>query len=165
MGSSVSFFAGHDDDVALREFAKSIGLILLHPYAPRMTEEKNQAAFDNPIQGGFFSFLSLDALHPRTNPPGELCEVIDPLIPYVRPYYAPPILVAGHLFWNTDVSELARQTKPYFQKLRRWVQSNWKMREEDGYYIGPQAQKILEEERARIAYLPPEVKVRTIVLD
>ncbi len=159
MVSTISFFAAHDDDVALREYAKSVGLTLLHPYAPKLSPQENDASFLNPIQGGFFSYLPLELLHPRAT--GELCEVVDPLISYVRPYYAAPSLVAGHLFQNTDLSDLAKQTKPHFQRLRMWIQANWEL-QEDGYFIGPDAMRILREENATLSYIPSDVTIKKV---
>jgi len=65
------------------------------------------------------------------------------------------------VIWYTDVKEFAKQTKPYFQKLRRWVRANWRRREEDGYYVGPHAERILQE-GAQIAYLPPDVTIKKV---
>ena len=161
----ILMFAGPEDDAAFRAFAKSIGLTLLNPHAYRMTPEENERAFDNPIQGGLFSFLPVEQLHRHPHPNIGLCDVLDPLIAYVRPNYAPPHLVAGQVIWETDVKAFARQTKPYFMKLRRWVQTNWTLREEDPYYIGPDAERILREENAKIAYLPPGVTIKKIVVE
>jgi len=161
MSSSILIFAGPADEAALRVHAFSIGLQLLHPFAASMTDIDIKKAFQNPIQGGFFSFLPLSDLHPVAERDGLLYDVIDPLIDYVRPHYIPPYLVAGQVLRNTDVPELAAQTKAYFLKLRKWVRENWRRREEDRYFIGPDAERILREEGARIAYLPPNVKVET----
>lgn len=165
MPGRILMFAGPKDDEAFRQHAESIGMLLLHPFAGRMTRKESKAAFENPQQGGLFSFLGLEDLHPDNHPSGCLCEVVDPLLPYFRPWYQPPYLVAGQVVWNTDVKELAQQTRPYFQKLRRWVQKNWKRRQEDKYYIGPDAQRILQEQEAQIAYMPPNVTTKSVILD
>lgn len=162
---TVLVFAGPKDDAAFRAFAKSIGLTLLHPHAYKMTAEENERAFDNPIQGGYFSFLPVEQLHRHPHPNIGFCEALDPLILYIRPSYRPPCLVAGHVVWCTDAKVFAPQTKPYFLKLRRWVQTNWKLREEDPYYIGPDAERILRDEDAKIAYLPPGVTIKTIFVE
>jgi hypothetical protein len=161
---SILMLAGPEDDVAFRAYAKSIGLTLLHPHAYRMTAEENERAFDDPKQGGHFSFLPVDRLHRHPHPNIGLCDALDPLISYVRPCYVPPHLIAGQVIWYTDVDEMARQTKPYFRKLRRWVEANWKLREEDGCFIGPQAERILQEQGAKVAYLPPDVKIKTVII-
>lgn len=159
---AILLFAGSEDDAALRAYAKSIGLALLHPHAYNMSPEENERAFDDPIQGGFFSFLPAEQLHRHPNPKIGLCEAVEPLILYIRPSYRPPYLVAGQIHWYRDVQALAERTKPYFQKLRRWVRANWRRREEDDYYVGPHAERILRDEKAQIAYLPPGVSVKTV---
>jgi hypothetical protein len=82
----------------------------------------------------------------------------------VRPSYAPPYLVAGHVFWDRDVKAFARQTLPYFIKLRRWVQANWKRRP-DRYFIGPEAERFVREEHAKTAYLPIGVSIKIVPVD
>lgn len=159
---NILIFAAPEDDAALRAYAKSIGLTLLHPHAYRMTADENERAFDDPIQGGHFSFLPVAQLHRPPNPNGGLCEVLDPLIRYIRPSHRPPYLVAGQIHWYTDVRAMAEQTKPYFQKLRRWVRANWRRREGDGYYVGPGAERLLAQENAQIAYVPPGVTVKMV---
>lgn len=156
-------FAGLEDDAVFRAHAKSIGLTLLHPHAYKMTPEENERAFDNPFQGGYFSFLPVQQLHRHPHPEIGLCEALDPLILYVRCGYDPPSLVASNVLWYTTVRELARQTEPYFMRLRRWVKASWRQREEDGYYIGPHAERILEEECAKVAYLPLGATVKRII--
>ena len=158
----ILIFASPEDDASLRIYAKSIGLILLHPHAYKMTAEENERAFDDPIQGGYFSFLPVDQLHCHPHPNIGLCEALDPLVLYIRPSYRPPYLVAGQIQWYTDVRSMADQTKPYFQKLRRWVQANWRRRDEDDYYVGPHADQILAKDKAQITYLPPGVSVKTV---
>lgn len=162
---SILIFAGPADDAALRHYAQSIGLTLLHPHAYRMSLEENERAFADPVQGGVFSFLPIDRLHRHPHPNIGLCEALDPLIRYVRPSYRPPYLVAGQVHWYTDSKEMARQTQPYFQKLRRWVQANWKRRDEDKYYIGPDAERILKQEKAELRYTPPGLATDTVRLD
>jgi hypothetical protein len=158
----ILIFAGLEDDLALRTYAQSLGLTLLHPHAFRMTAEENERAFDNPIQGGLFSFLPVQQLHRHPHPDIGFCEALDPLILYIRPSYRPPYLVAGQIHWYTDVRTMADQTKPYFQKLRRWVQTNWRRRDEDGYYVGPAAERLLVEGKAQATYLPPDVTVKQV---
>jgi hypothetical protein len=160
----VLIFAAPEDEIALRAYAKSIGLTLLHPHAYRMTAEENDRTFDDPVQGGLFSFLPASELHCHPHPNIGLCEALDPLILYVRPSYRHPYLIAGQIRWYTDVRRLAEQTKPYFQKLRRWVRANWRLREEDGYYEGPVAQRLLADGKAQPTYLPPGVGVKPVQL-
>ena len=165
MGSAILIFAGPEDDLALREYAGSIGLTLLHRYAHDLTAEENAKAFEDPSRGGWFSFLPVSSLGRHPHPAIGLCDVIDSLLHYIRPHYIHPYLVAGQVILNDDVRALADQTRPYFRKLRRWVQKNWRRREEDRYYIGPDAERILEIEGVRTAYLPPNTKFRTIIID
>jgi len=161
---SILLFAASDDDVSLRGFARSIGLSLLNPHAYRMTVAENERSFDNPAQGGYFSFMPVDTLHKHPHPNIGLCEALDPLILYIRPRYVNGLLIAGQLQHYTDVKAMAKQTKPYFQKLRKWVASNWRLRSEDDYYIGPHADGLLTNEGAITSYLPPHVSVEEVFI-
>lgn len=159
----ILMLAGSEDDAAFRAYAESIGLTLLHPHAYKMTFEENKRAFEIPEQGGCFSFLPVERLHRHPHPDIGLCHALDPLIPYIRPFYKPPHLIAGQVIWYRDVEAFARQTRPYFQKLWRWVQTNWQLRE-DGYLIGPHGGRILHG-GAKVAYMPPNVTTKTIIIE
>ena len=162
MGSVIVIFADRKDDLSLRGFANSIGLNLLHPMARKMTLSENEESFNDLTQGGFFSFLPAEKLHPYSEKKEYLCDVIDPLISYIRPYYQPPNLIAGQIHWKTDVKELARQTKPYFQKIKNWLKDNWIWDNVDKSFIGPEAEKLISSHDVNRAYLPPGHPIKTI---
>jgi hypothetical protein len=160
MGTSVMIFAGPKDDRALVEYAASLGLRLVPP----RLDQVGTVAFEEPSQGPFWylSFLPVENLHPYGNPPVKVGSATDPLIEFIRSYYEPPYLVAGRVYWSTDVPDLARQTKPHFTKLARWIRKHWKRRKEDGYYIGPDAQRLVEEGKAQPVYFPPGIEIKTL---
>ena len=81
---------------------------------------------------------------------------------FTRSYYEPPHLVAGRLHWSDDIPETSGKTKSYVSKLARWVQKTWRKREEDGYFIGPDAERLVSEKGAKLVYFPPDVKIETI---
>lgn len=157
MGSSIQFFAGPADDRALCDAARAIGLSLLTPWLDQL----DTADPDKPETGAFWylSTVPTAGLHPYGSPPVQVSDATDPLIELLRGYYVPPFLVAGRLYCSDDVPALSRQTKPYFSRLARWVRSNWKRRTEDGYYIGPEAMRLVAEDQAQVAYIPPGVEI------
>jgi len=163
MGSETIFFAGSEDDKALRNYAETIGLKLLHPMARKMTPTENEKSLNDLAQGGYFSFLPVEKLHPYNETEDVLCDVIDPLIFYMRPYPQPPYLISGRIRWNNDVKELAKQTKPYYSKLRKWIQSKWKKYEYKSF-IGPHAEMLVAEENAILSYMPPGFYIKRVEL-
>lgn len=157
MGSSIEFFAAPTDDRSLCEVARTLGLRLVTPWLDQLgtadTEEPSRGAF------WYLSFLPVGDLHPYGDPPVQVSDATDPLIEFLRSYYVPPFLVAGRLYWADDVPALSRRTKPYFLKLARWIKSNWARRADDGYYVGPEAMRLIVEDLAQTTYVAPGVEV------
>lgn len=114
MGSSVEFFAGPADDIALCAEVKNFGLHLVTPWLDQLgrvdPEQPSKGAF------WFLSFLPIEDLHPYGDPPVQISDATDPLIELLRSYYDPPFIIAGRLYWSDDVPALSRQTKPYYSK-------------------------------------------------
>jgi len=50
---------------------------------------------------------------------------IDPVLIYQRSFVRDGMLVLGHVQWPTDEPELARQTKPDYQMIVKWIRANW----------------------------------------
>jgi hypothetical protein len=84
------------------------------------------------------------------------------LINFTRSYYDPPYLIAGRLHWSDDVEEFGGLTRPYFRTLGSRVRRHWRRRPEDGFYIGPDAERLVREEGAQLAYMPPGTPIEII---
>lgn len=164
MGASIYYFAGPTDNHALSDYAQSLGLRI---YAP-LIDRPEISASEDPCCGPF-CFLSpvpKEELHPYGNPLG-ICDALDPLIEFWRASYrSPDLLVMGRLYCSDDgihSSDEARtlydKRKPFFAKLAKWIKSKWK-KLPTRQYIGPEAERLLES-GAKLAYLPPGVKIET----
>lgn len=163
MGSSVSFYCGPEDDQALREQAKSIGLDLVPAWLDKLDSYSDANAERNPFS--YLTFLPIDELHPYGKPPVNIGDAIDPLIEFLRAYYDPPYLVSGRIYWSTDVKSLAAKTKPYYTKLARWVRKNWTKRSDSSFYFGPQAARLVEEHGAKpVTFHPDKTKLQKIYI-
>jgi hypothetical protein len=158
MGLGVPFFAGPGDDHSLRLFIESQGLLLIPMRVDLdpalVTDARRYAAW-------FISFIPLMELHPYGKLPRVNCAT-DPLIELQRSYYDPPLLVAGRLYWSDDVREFRELTKPYFVRVAEWIQKHWQKREEDDFFIGPDALRLVSEEGAKLVYFPPDVQVEIV---
>lgn len=160
MGSSVSFYCGPEDTKALVEYAESLGLSLIGMTLDRLEVERD------PKRGPFcyLSFLNVGDLHPYGTPAINISDATDPLIELLRSYYDPPYLVSGRIYWSNDVPEFAKRTKPYFVKLKKWVQQNWAKRPDSAFYFGPEANLLVEEEGAEpVTFHPDKIKGEVIV--
>lgn len=160
MGSSIGFYCGRTDNAELTAFALSIGL---HIVPPRLDRE----SAGEPDENGPFCYLSTlprEALHPYGEPPVQIADVKDPLIRFMRGFYKDQYLVLGHMYWNNDVAALAGVTRPYFQKLARWIRQRW--RKPDGWvsYCGPEAFSLLERGAQTVNFLP-SIPIKTIVAE
>lgn len=158
MGKNVPYFAGPDDHSALMGQIEAIGMVVVPP-CPGLPDR----GADDPSKGPccLLSFLDPRELHPYGPSPQRVSEAVDPLLSFVRAYYAPPHLVAGCISWSDDSPELAKQTKPYFTRLRRWMDNNWRKRREDGYYVGPQADDLIAD-GAETLYFPPGTTIQEV---
>jgi hypothetical protein len=151
MGSTVGFFCGQDDNAALEGFAESIGLAVISPSVDK--------ALPGDAAEGPYCFLSAAPerdLHPYGKPAVRLSDARDPLMRFMRGYFKNPYLVAGHIYWSNDVPALAAQTKPYYQRLSKWIKENWILLPGGGFYVGPQAKMLLDKGAEMANDLPDE---------
>ena len=164
MRKDLCIFATPEDERALLEFARSIGLLLMPPRPGKMSTLELEAFSENPKGFGYFSFLPMRKLHLYGRPRVQISDATDPVIFYSRPSYRPPNLIAGQIRWKKDNPEFAKLTRPYYAKLWRWAEKHWRKRIEDGYFIGPEADKLAELEETQLYYLPPGVKIEKVVV-
>ena len=155
MSSSIGFVCGEQDDRDLLEHARSIGLYII---AGEIGHTVNPDASKWP--GCYLSLVPEDELHPYGDPPVKIADVIDPMLFLLRSYYQEPYLVFGHIQWNNDNKALGTQTKPAYQKLCRWIKSEWRKWEDT--YVGPQAQIHLDAGAEVVPVLPGTATFTTI---
>lgn len=166
MASSIYFFCGPEDYRELIQFVASIGLFVF-PVCPVDIDPATGEhwAKDNPQEAplGFLSFLPIDQLHPYGSPVGmKIDDTVDPMILFIFPYYQPPYLVAGSFQLSTD--KFSAQTQPYFRKLANWIRKHYRKRPEiKGFYFGPQADNLVDEEGAQaVGFIPGTLEIKTI---
>ena len=149
MGSNIGFYCGVSDNEALQEFSKSIGLYLMP-----MTMDNDLSA--DPAKGPFcfLSVVPMADLHPYGIPPVRLTDAKDPMLGFMRSYFANPYLVAGHIHWSNDVPALAVKTKPYYQKITKWIKQNWQPQPGGNFYLGPEAQSLISKGAQMVNVLP-----------
>lgn len=157
MGSSILFFSGRSDNDALQAFASSIGLSLVPLTLDRCVPE-------DPAAGPFcfLSVLPTDKLSPYGVDMVNVSDATDPLIGFLRSYCKGPYLVAGHIYWSNDVPELSKVTRPYYNKLVRWIKKEWEKYGE--IYIGPEARACLDKGAEMVNILPGSATLEVIEL-
>ena len=137
------------------DYAKSIGLYIVAPTLDKPV--------DTDPESGPFCFLSLvdkTELHPFGNPPVRITDAKDPVMRFMRAYFKNPYLVVGHIYWSNDVPTLASQTKPYYQKLARWIRKEWV--KYGDFYIGPEANCLIGKGAEKINVLPGTADVQVV---
>lgn len=149
------FFAGPEDDRRLCEYAASLGLSVLP-----MLWGREKPGDPKEYPACFLSALPSEKLHPYGNPP-VIGPATDPLLEFTRSYYTAPFLVAGRIYWSDDAELLAKETKGYFAKLSSWIKKRWHRRS-DGYFVGPDGERLLREGLAQVTYLPPGTRVEQV---
>ncbi|RUL78248.1 hypothetical protein [Dyella choica] len=149
MGRSIGFYCGSSDLEFLQRFSTSIGL---HILAPLIDRELSADPVDGPFC--YLSVVSGSELHPFGHPPVRLTDARDPLLAYMRAYFKNPYLVAGHIGWSDDVATLAVQTRPYFEKISRWMKKEWGRLPGGDYYVGPEARSLIDKGAQMINALP-----------
>jgi hypothetical protein len=157
MGSTIGFFCGHEDNAALQGFAESIGLEVI---APSIDKGLSGDAAEGPYC--FLSTVPRQDLHPYGKPALRLSDARDPLMRFMRGYFKSPYLVAGHIYWSNDVPTLASQTKPYYQKMSKWIKDNWVILPGGGFYVGPQAKALLDNGAEMVNDLPDQASFNII---
>ena len=155
MSSSIVIFSGATDLQALQEFAQSSGL---REQAMVFGTVVTSSAADGPYC--YLSPVAESELHPYGVPPTKITPARDPLLGFMRPYFTAPYLVCGHIQWSNDVPALAERTKPYYQRLARWIRKEWKKVGDS--YVGPEAAQLIEQGAQMVAALPGEADL-TIV--
>ena len=156
MTSQVVYFADPEENACLLEYAESIGLI---PVAPLLGREIDRI---NPASGPFIylSAVPIDELHPYGPEKNKITDAIDPILPLIRSYVDGHSLVAGNLMWVDDVPEVARFSKKYFGKLKRWIQRHFS-HIGNGIYKSDGA-GIMEASGMKLTSIPPSAKVEYI---
>ena len=155
MGSSVAFYCGDSDIAALQEYALSLGLNIVPPTLDIGVSE-------DPSEGPFcyLSVIPKDKLSPYGESAIKVSDATDPLIGFMRAYFKNPYLVLGHIYWSDDVPDLAKRTKPFYQKLVRWIQKEWG--KFGDFYIGPEAKSLFDKGAEMVNVLPNQANIEII---
>jgi Pentapeptide repeats (8 copies) len=158
MRRQLMFFAGPEDDRALRGYIEAAGLHLV----PECTNADPTRA-DEPRSRLLWtiSLLPPNKLHPRGSPPRINCFE-DPVIEFMPSYYDPPYLIAGRLWWPEARLEIRELTKPHFLKVAFWIRNNWHVRPMDGLCLGPDALRLVRDEGAQLVSVPPGIPLEII---
>jgi hypothetical protein len=149
MGGTIGIYCGASDDLALRKFGESIGLITI---SPRFDRELSEDAASGPYC--FFSTVSKLELHPYGDPPVTITDVKDPIMRFMRSYFKDPYLVAGHIHWSDDVRALSVKTRPHYQQISKWINKNWERLPGGRYYVGPEARSLINRGAEMVNVLP-----------
>jgi len=80
----------------------------------------------------------------------------------IRGYYDKPYLVSGYIRWN-DFPPWCTQSKPYFDKLYRWLRKNWIRYER--WYAGPQAIELANRPETIVRSFPPGVEIKRVAIE
>lgn len=163
MGSRILFVAGPEDQKALTDFIRGLGMHLIPPQADQ------QYSDDPTVLGGcWISLVPAEELHPwgkAGEPQVKYLDVIDPILSFTRSVYKPPYLRPGDIYWNNDVPALAAQTKSTFQSIARWVRKNWRKPEGDDWHFGPEAMRLVFEEGVKATHLLPDVALNRVPVE
>lgn len=154
LGRGIYFFADTTDNQQLCDYAASIGLHLYPPLADARELTSSDDPTDRPFC--FLSPVPKESLHPYGNP-RIIGTATDPLLEFLRSYHHGSHLVIGRIHWSDDVPDLAKETKPFFLMLTKWIQKHWE-KLPDGQYVGPNAKSRMDG-GAVCAQLPPELTV------
>lgn len=148
MSASISLFASLEDYQPLRDYALSLGLQLV----PLL---QGDSLPEDPAQKPFCYLSCVPESQLRTygKPPGY-SYALDPLLLFQRPYFQEPYLVAGFIQWSTDSKAHAVVTRPYYQKLSRWVRREWNTAPDSIAHIGPAASVLLARGARLVQQLP-----------
>lgn len=143
MAKTILLIAAPQDYEDLMAFCSELGLHTL----PMSLGKSVALPAEGPVC--FLGFAKESELHPYGSPPVRISDVKDPLLLFVRPYYAPPYLTDGQISLNEDNKAVSEQIRPAFEKIRRWVKKNWHKTEEFASYIGPEAVSLLGSKAAQ----------------
>jgi hypothetical protein len=154
MGSSISFYGSEGDCRSLEAHAITLGLRLIAPLAGKTPPT---LAKDGPYC--YLSMRAVDELHPYGTPL-RYTHVKDPLLTFMRPYYADPYLVLGHIHRCTDVASIASLTDLPFRSIKRWVKANWA--KYGDLYLGPEAASLIAQGAQMVNVLPGTASFRVV---
>lgn len=163
----IHFYAGPEDNKALREKITSLGLRV---YKRTCSASGMPVEQDADVYYGCISFLSPENLQTFEQYEQDglirISSTKNPLISW-RPSYTVDhegdrYILHGNLSW--DFSDDTRSDdveagKRYFGQLSRWIRSNWPPVRKRGTCRGPQAQKMIQFESFIPRGLPPGLKV------
>lgn len=168
--ASIQFYAGPEDNVALRAEIDSLGLNVFEAEfeSPGTIKTVRSDKFH-----GFITFLNPDQLNPYWGPskpfPNQICGVTDPIIEWMPSYtlehHGKKYIIHGHLFWEFRVESRAEEMrlgKQYFGKLSRWIRTNWPPPVKRGCCRGPHAQKMIQFEGYIPRGLPPSLNTEYV---
>jgi hypothetical protein len=156
MTSQILYYANADENLALLEYAESIGLIPVPPLLDQEIDRKKP-------ETGPFIYLStvlLDQLHPYGSENNKISDATDPLLSWLRSYVEGNHLISGNLSWVDDVPEVAKHSKKHFGKLKRWVQNNF-LHIGSGIYKSTGAEE-MESLGMQLTSIPPSASVEFI---
>jgi hypothetical protein len=137
MGSSVPFYAAPEDDGQLVGYAESLGLVLVPPVLPDGELSASSCRDPNVHALCYLSVVGIRELHPYGSPPNRVSPATDALIEFHRSRLDSGTLTIGRIYWSDDVPELAKRTKPSFERLKKWMKATWQKRER--VFVGPAA--------------------------
>ena len=161
MSSCIYYACGPDDDRALIDFIKSIGIYIVPAIITMPVNEADPSV--GPLL--YLSPVPLSELHPVGNPPIKIKSPCDPVLMFARSYYQKPYLILGDIEFYTDTSKYIHLTKPIYQKITRWIRKNWIKPDGDFCYYGPHAMRLIEEEGAQaISDIPGTVEHKIITI-
>lgn len=163
----VIFYAGPEDNEALREKIQSMGL---HVYKGIFDGPGVPVEQDRGVYHGYISFLPPEKLHPYAAPHKQghflLSQVTDPLIgwhkSYTTEHEGDRYIIHGNLSWafsDASRSDELAAGKAYFGQLSRWIRKNWPPARKRGTCRGPQAQRLIQFESHIPRGLPPDMKI------
>jgi len=167
MSAQINFFASENDDRALCARAQELGLWAIP------SDWKQDEPWPKALRPSEWRVCGLSAVEPSSLHPVEVLPrgsgwlragwATDPVLEFVRSAVSGKDIVAGRIWWSDYPPEFARQTKPPFQALQKWIRKEWKRRE-DGFYAGPEADQLIASVGYEPLYLPRGTVVEQIKL-
>jgi hypothetical protein len=156
MTSQIIYYANADENLALLEYAESIGLIPVPPLLGQEIDRKN--AESSPFI--YLSAVPLDQLHPYGSENNKISDATDPILSWLRCYVEGGYLISGNLSWVDDAPEVAKHSKKHFGKLKRWIQNNFE-HIGNGIYKSKGAE-LMESAGMQLTSIPPSASVEFV---
>lgn len=168
--ATILFYAGPDDNIALRAEIDSLGLNIFKAdfESPGILKTMNPDEFH-----GSITFLNPEQLNPYNGPskpfPYRTSGVVDPIIEWMPSYTMEhegnKYIIHGRLIWEFHEKgreEEAKLGKHYYGKLSRWIRKHWPPPVKRGVCRGPHAQKLIQFEGYIATGLPPNLKMEYV---